>query len=126
MSQQSMRKIEILKSSTCNDSLNISNPIKVRTENTFISLSPHVEEIHTTATFHFKCELCKFESLSSHELQGHLLFIHNPSRQHTSKWEPKKFHICNKLFNDTVHLNNHMMELHSFSYKSDVCMRCAE
>ena len=117
---------EKVRTSTNNDSLNMSTPIGVRAEDTSLSSSPLAEEIHTPATLQFKCEFCKFECVSSHELQGHISFIHNSSLPHTSKWEQDKCHICNKVFNDTVYFKNHMIELHSFSYKSDKCMHCEE
>ena len=116
---------EKVRTSSINDSLNISIPIEERTEDTFISSPLHVEEIDTPAISQFKCELCKFESPSSHELQGHISFFHNPSLPHTSKWEQNKCGICSKVFNNTVHFKNHMIELHSFSL-TDICMHCTE
>ena len=81
--KQKLSTPEKERTSTINDSLNISTPIEERTEDTSISLPLHFEEIDTPSISEFKCEICKFESLSSHEFQGHTSFFHNPSLPHT-------------------------------------------
>ena len=74
---------------------------------------------------HFKCDICKHESISEAALHGHKSLKHDIKIPHTSQWDKKKCHICNIVFTETTLFKNHMIKQHGFSDEhSDECMNC--
>ena len=146
--KQKLSTPEKERTSTINDSLNISTPIEERTEDTSLSLPLHFEEIDTPsiselpvqerenetsidsppkATEHippiptFKCHLCSFEGTHSFALEAHLTFVHNETIPNTTY----TCHICNDIFKNSESFKNHMThELHHFYDGTDVCANC--
>jgi hypothetical protein len=114
------------RTSTHNDSLNISSTYEERTEDNSHFLSPQAtENIPPISTF--KCELCSFESIHSGDLKGHLYLTHNQSIPNTFMLDNHKCHICDEVYNKSVLSKiNHMIELHHFMNNTDVCTNCCK